>query len=85
MKKLNKELIDSLPSSIIDPLIGNIVALAQQAEQDKVVRCENYAFTNDIKQQNLAIYAKARYDVCHDILQMLGKVSALKSGEYDDK
>lgn len=74
-------MLDELPSHFVNDLVSNIVSIAKAAEAERDKAAVAYTLTEEVSQRNHALYANAKYDTCRDILLMLGKHSALKSGE----
>lgn len=77
MIKIEKELIDELPTAFVNSLTNNLVYMAKAAERERDAAALAFAMTDKKDQQNHAIYSNAKYEAIRDILLMLGKHNIL--------
>ena len=81
MKSIDKDAFNALPTSFTSVLVANIVEMAKNAQQHRNEAAIAYALYDNISQRNQVLENQARYEVCRDILLMLGRSHELKSGK----
>lgn len=80
MKHIDRDVFNSLPTSFTSVLVANIADMAKNARTSRDEAAVAYALTDNVIQRNQAIECQARYEVCRDILIMLGRTNELQSG-----
>lgn len=78
MIKINRELIDALPTKFIDALVHNLVTQAKTALKERDKYANQYVFSNDELAKVQALHADARAEAYRDVLTMLGKQQELQ-------
>lgn len=85
MKSIDREVFNSLPTSFTSVFIANIVEMANNAKATRNEAAIAYALSENVLQRNQALESNARYEVCRDLLVMLGRSDELKSGNTNDE
>ena len=80
MKHIDRDVFNSLPTSFTNVLVANIADMAKNARTSRDEAAVAYTLTDNAIQRNQAIECHARYEVCRDILIMLGRTNELQSG-----
>lgn len=80
MKSIDRDVFNSLPTSFTSVFIANIVEMANNAKTARNEAAIAYSLSENVLQRNQALENHARYEVCRDLLVMLGRSDELKSG-----